>query len=259
MSLPIIGRSFPIEDIAIRSGGGGRTVVAYCAVFDSPYEVADEHGRYIESIHRSGFNRRLATLRDTPPMCLYNHGFLLGTRTPSERFSMPLGTPLLDEFRADARGLLTVTKYANTPLADEALELIRSGALVAQSFRGAIYQSRPMTGRDGLPGVERMQLGLIDYGPTPAAVAHKASIVGVRSNALLEQIADLTDEERAELLANLSGAPVEPATPGASVETAVDDPDAQGEPVVEPTTPPDGPSDEARMREQAQRRRQAGL
>lgn len=258
MSLPIIGRSFPIEDIAIRAGGDGRTVLAYCAVFDSPYEVSDEHGRYIESINRSGFNRRLATLQSNPPMCLYNHGFLLGTRTPSERFSMPLGTPVLDEFRADTRGLLTVTRYAKTDLADETLELIRSGALVAQSFRGAIYQSRPMAGRDGLRGIERMQLGLVDYGPTPTAVAREAEIVGVRSQgqALLEQWADLSDEERAELLPQMSGASTEPVAPDASTEPT-DDPDALVEPVE--VTPPDGPSDEDRERVQAQRRRHAGL
>lgn len=254
MSLPIIERSFLIDDIAIRAGGTGRTVVAYAAMFGSPYEVRDFEGHYFEQIHARSWDGYLSS--GARPVCLYNHGFHLGTTQPSERNQELLGVPV--EVRADGRGLLTVTEYLKTPHADYVLEAIRAGAVTAQSFRGPILSSRPAGTRDGLRIVERMKLGLIDYGPSPLAINSDAAIVGVRSQALLEQIDDLTDEERAELLARLSGAPNEPATPGASVEPT-DDPDAQVEPVVEPTTPPDGPSDEARLREQAQRRRQAGL
>lgn len=253
MTLPIITRSFPIDDIAIRAGGSGRTVVAYAAVFGHEYEVRDQEGHYFERIHSRAWDSYVAS--GALPICLFNHGFQLGTTVPSERNQELLGTPI--EVRADGRGLLTVTEYLNTPHADYVLEAIRAGAVTSQSFRGPILGSRPAGTRDGLRIVERMKLGLIDYGPTPFAVNRDAAIVGVRSNALLEQIADLPDEERAELLAQLSGASTEPATSGAPVEPTVDDPDAQTEPVT--VTPPAGPSDEDRIREQAQRRRLAGL
>lgn len=252
--LPVIERSFALDDIAIRAGGSGRTVVAYAAVFDSPYEVRDFEGHYFEQIHRSAFNR--AITNDVPAVCLFNHGFTPQTMQPSDRYGMPLGTPL--EVRADTRGLLTVTEYAKTDLADEVLELIRAGSITSQSFRGPIYQSRPAGNRDGLRIVERVQLGVRDYGPTAFPVAREAVIVGVRSQAaLLEQLDDLTDEERAELLAKLTGAPLEPVVVDDASGEPTDPPDPLQEPTVE--VPPTGPSLELLEAEQAQRRRRAAL
>lgn len=250
-ALPIIERSFALDDIAIRAGGTGRTVVAYAAVFGAPYEVRDFEGHYYEKIHARAWDGYLSG--GNIPVCLFNHGFMLGTTTPSEQNQALLGTPL--EVRADGRGLLTVTEYLNTPHADYVLEAIRAGAVTAQSFRGAILQSRPAGTHDGLRVLERMKLGLIDYGPTPFAVNRDAEIVGVRSHALLEQLDDLTDEERAELLARLSGAPSEPIVPDASVEPT-DDPDAPQEP-TDPV-PPGGPSLDLLEVDQAQRRRRDG-
>ena len=57
----------------------GRTVEAYAAVFDTPTEITDQHGHYMEEIERSAFNRTLshgAVLRSA--VCLYNHGFTAG-------------------------------------------------------------------------------------------------------------------------------------------------------------------------------------
>jgi phage head maturation protease len=249
--LPIIERAFPLDDIAIRAGGTGRTVVAYAAMFDAPYEVRDGEGHYFERIHQRAYDSYLAT--GNLPVCLFNHGFMLGTRTPSEQNQALLGTPL--EVRADAKGLLTVTEYLNTPHADYVLEAIRGGAVTSQSFRGPILQSRAAGRRDGLRVTERMRLGIIDYGPSPFAVNREAAILSVRSQALLDELDDLTDEERAELLAKLSDASTEPTTvvPPESPSPI----DAPLEPTVE--VPPTGPSLEAIQAEQAQRRRRAEL
>ena len=251
-ALPIIERAFALDDIAIRAGGTGRTVIAYAAVFDSQYEVRDFEGHYFETIHRSAFNRAIE--KDAPAVCLFNHGLMTGTTQPSDRFGMPLGKPI--QIRSDARGLMTVTEYAKTPLADEVLELIRAGAITSQSFRGPIYQSRQAGTRDGLRITERMQLGIRDYGPTAFAISREAAIVGVRSHALIEQVDDLTDEERAELLTKLSGASTEPVLLDTSGEPIVT-PDAPKEPAEE--APPAGPSLDLLEAEQAQRRRRAGL
>jgi hypothetical protein len=43
-------RSFPLEDIHVRSGGDGRTVEAYAAVFGAPAKVKDQDGQYMEEM-----------------------------------------------------------------------------------------------------------------------------------------------------------------------------------------------------------------
>jgi len=115
-------RNYPLEDITIRSGGDGRTVEAYAAVFNVDTEIHDHQGQYLERISPQAFNRTIAH-RGTSFGVFYNHGLTL-QGTPSERASLPIGTP--EEVRADSRGLYTVTRYNNTPLADEVLEAIRT-------------------------------------------------------------------------------------------------------------------------------------
>jgi HK97 family phage prohead protease len=213
-------RAFPLEGIEVARSGDGRTVTAYAAVFDAPYEVRDVHGHYFESISRSAFNRSVAAGIAGRVQCLFNHGRTLDG-TPSEKWSMPLGTPI--EIKPDGKGLLTVTRYAKTPHADEALELIRDGAITSQSFRGAIYADRKAGFRGALPIVERTELGLRDYGPAPYAVALESRILAVRSvTELVEEIGSLTDEERAELLASLSPDPS--VLPGTSDPASPEDP-----------------------------------
>jgi hypothetical protein len=101
---------------------------------------------------------------------------------------MPVGTPLPDGIRATERGLLTRTEYNKTPLAEEVLELIRSGGVTSQSFTGRIVRSDPQLGRgrthrpgpDGLPTVRRMELGLREYSAVVWPAYEDAEILGVR-------------------------------------------------------------------------------
>jgi hypothetical protein len=37
-------------------GGDGRTVEAYATPFDSPAEIKDQHGHYLEKIHPGAFD-----------------------------------------------------------------------------------------------------------------------------------------------------------------------------------------------------------
>lgn len=204
---PIVTRTFSAE-LEVNRTGDGRTVTAYAATFDDPYLVVDHNGprpgvldRYQETIDRSAFN--MAIGRGTNAVTvLYNHG-LTATGAPSSDFSIPLGTPL--DIRPDGRGLLTVTRYDRSQLADTILQGIIEGSIRAQSFRGAIYQSaRPVRGVDGMMVVKRMQLGLAEYGPSPLAANTNAAMVGVRGSELLTiDPQDLTDEDRAELRALL--------------------------------------------------------
>jgi HK97 family phage prohead protease len=198
-------RTWAVEDMVIRSGGDGRTVEAYAAVFGIDTEVKDQHGHYIENIDRSAFNRALPNDRNTA-MCLYNHGYTVHGQS-SALGSVPIGKPL--EIRADQRGLFTVTRYNKSELASATLESIKNGDITAQSFRGKIYKSTPdrvPMGRGGeLPRITRTALGLTDYGPTPAAIYREAEIMAVRSGeALAMLLHGLTPEERAELIRTLA-------------------------------------------------------
>lgn len=242
-------RSFPLEDIEIERGGDGRTVTAYAATFGTPYEVTDVHGHYFETINRAAFNRTVSH-GVTRVSVFYNHARTV-SGTPSDQFSIPLGAPL--EITPDTRGLLTRTRYNKTPLADNILEAIRSGSIRAQSFRGPIFRSaHPSKHDSGLPLIERTELGLIEYGPTPLAVNADAEIVGVRSDLLTVDPAELTDEERAELLALLqTGTRSDPGN--GSSDGSPDD--STGTPPGD--EPPTGPSVDTLRLAQAQRRRRA--
>lgn len=218
----LVERTFALDDIAIRSGGDGRTVVAYAAVFDTPAEIRDRDGHYLETINRSAFDRALTRKR---PQVFYNHGKTL-YGTPSERFSMPLGVP--EEIKPDNRGLLTVTRYNRNDLADQVLESIRNGDITGQSFSGKTYQSKKIAASGGgLPTIHRTELGLAEYGPTPIPAYHDPMMVTVRMEELVDTFRGLSDEERQQLLELLgtsrslesSPPPSEPALPGPSGDT----------------------------------------
>lgn len=197
------GRAYSLLDIHIRSGGDGRTVEAYAAVWDSPTQISDQHGTYIEEIDSGAFKRTIDHRGDKPWPVIFNHGLTLHG-TPSERGTMPIGVSV-ERPRADARGLVTVSRYHPGELADEALEAIRSGAITAQSFSGRFIQSDRKTPRGGfraaadgtLTTVRRTEIELREYGPAVFAAYSSAMITGVR--AALREL--LTDEQAAHLLA----------------------------------------------------------
>lgn len=214
---PMIERSVPLIDLSVASDG--RTVTAYAATFDEAYPVLDQHGDYDEIIARTAFNRVLSH-GIARVAVLYNHGATI-YGTPSERYSMPLGSPV--EIRAEKLGLLTVTRYNGNPLADEVLEAIRNGDIKAQSFRGEIFASAQPVIRNGRQLIRRTELGLKEYGPSLFATNSAAAIVAVRST-LLEQIEELDAESLAALRHRLG---LDPGT---------------GElPPADPTDPTDGP------------------
>jgi len=208
--MPLHSRAFPLEDVAVSKTADGRTVEAFAAVFDTPAEVRDQDGHYREKIHRRAFDRTLTHSRRGDGWAvpvIYNHGRTL-TGESSDRASVPLGTTL--HMEATSRGLLTVSRYSKTPLADEIIESIRNGAISGQSFTGRFVQSdghrrgqKLAPGKDGsLPTVTRTEIALVEYGPTPMPVYADAEIVGVRA-----LLATMPDEELEALLASTPGTP----------------------------------------------------
>jgi len=231
VSLAPYFRSFPLEDIHVRSSGDGRTVEAYAAVFGIPAEVKDQDGRYMEEIDPAAFSKAIS---DAAPQgsrrgwkvgVFYNHGLTIHG-TPSERGTMPVGVPL--EITADSRGLKTVTRYHRGEFCDEILDRIREGSLPGYSFTGAFLRSRPAVPRYGfrpdtrtgeLPHVRRMESTLMEYGPTPFPIYAGAGITAMRADSLLGAMA--ADPDLAMRMLSMLSA----STPG--------------EPLAETGTPPD--------------------
>jgi HK97 family phage prohead protease len=215
----LYARSWALDDIEIlRAADGfsdGRTVSAYAAIFDTPTEITDRHGHYMEVIDRKAFNRQLGLGIDRVGV-FYHHGMTIHG-TPSDLGSVPIGSPV--EIRPDRKGLRTVTRFNATPLAESVLEAIKHGDVKGYSFSGRIFESRPArvprVSRSGaLPTVTRTVLGLAEYGPTPAPAYVEAGILAIRA---LQMLAS--------------------ATPGH------DDPD-QATPPVTPDLGPDGAEDQ---------------
>jgi phage head maturation protease len=234
----IIARSVPLIDIDIESGGDGRTVTAYAATFDDSYEVADEFGHYFEEIDRAAFNRWLGMHGVTRTVVLFNHGMMPGTHQLSERFALPLGTPL--SVTAEPRGLLTRTRYSKTPLADEVLELIRDGAIIAQSFRGPVYGSDPL-GPDPVSGLDRWRhtaLGLRDYGPARSAVNLGAEFLAVRS--IAEQVG-VTEDQVSQIATLIRPTSTQETEADHGTSDGQDEGDTDGSISTEPAAP--APSD----------------
>jgi HK97 family phage prohead protease len=179
-------RSFALDDIKIRSGGDGRTVEAYAAVFGTPTSIRDGQGSYREQIDRSAFDRTIAH-KGMKFGVYFNHGLTLRGRD-SELGSVPIGTPIAAPV-ADSRGLLTVSRYNKSALAESVLESIRNGDITGQSFSGRWVRSTPSPPRGGyrastsgeLPLVTRMEIALAEYGPTPIPAYDVSMMVGVRS------------------------------------------------------------------------------
>jgi len=218
-------RSFPLEDIHVRSSGDGRTVEAYAAVFGIPAEVKDQDGRYIEEIDPAAFNKAIS---DAAPQgsrrgwkvgVFYNHGMTIHG-TPSERHSMPVGVPL--EITADSRGLKTVTRYHHGEFCDEILDRIREGSLPGYSFTGMFRRSQPMVPRYGfrpdtrtgeLPRVRRTESTLMEYGPTPLPIYEGAAVTAMRADSLLGAITADPDLAMRMLAMLRDSTPPEPLPP----------------------------------------------
>lgn len=222
--LPYIERATPVLDFAV-GGADGRTVTALACTFGEPYAVSDQWGNYDEIINSAAFGTRRMATRGVG--VYYNH--TLNTfGQPSDRLTMPVGTPL--EIYPDARGLVTVTRYATTALGDEVLTLIKDEVLRAQSFRGPVHTASDVVRNvNGRKVIERMKLGLVEYGPTVAPANPGALILAIRNSATLaDRIEHLTDEQRDHLLSLLED-PSSLAAPS-SAPSSQDGPQSTTEP-----------------------------
>ena len=169
----------------------------------------------------------------------YNHGKTIHGMS-SERFSMPLGTP--EQISADGRGLMTVTKYNKTSLADDILEGIASGSITSQSFSGRFVKSDRVRARSygDIDRITRNEIMLREYGPCPMPVYDNAAILAVRAVDLAEWrnlVMGLDATERAELLDMLSTA--RSSEDGSPLPTGVAGAPSEGATTPSVTDPPE--------------------
>jgi hypothetical protein len=198
----MIERTVEVADFDIQRSRGGRTVTAYATFFGQPAEVQDKHGHYWEDIHRSSFNRTLSHGIGRVGV-FYNHGYDLSGK-PNGLLAVPFATP--QEIKPDGKGLLTISRYNDGELADAVLAAWEGGQITGQSFRGPVFQSKNKGSRDGLPYIERTELGLKEYGPTHSPIYDGDGLVAIRSQ---EALAELIRS----MITSMAG------TPGASPAT----------------------------------------
>src|SRR5215472_7033662 len=215
-------RSFPIEDVSVKTTRDGRIVDAYLAVFNTSAPVHDQDGEYTEELDPAVFNKAIS---DAAPQgsretwrtsVFYNHAMTIHG-TPSEMFSIPIATT--QSLAADGHGVRATDKYHRSQLSDEIVEGIESGAIPGYSFGGRFRRSSPLIPYGGfrknhrtgeLPHVRRLESTLKEYGPTPFPVYAGAAIQAVRSDSLMAAM--LQDPELALRMIRMAsgGAPGEP-------------------------------------------------
>lgn len=224
-------RTFVLEDMTVRSDGDGRTVEAYAAVFNTRAEIRDQEGHYNEVLAPGSFKRTIGQ-RGTNFGVFYNHARTI-YGTPDGNLSVPIGVPVEAPTETE-RGVMTVTRYLDNPLADSVLDGIKQRAIRGQSFSGRFVASQRSTGKRGdLPTITRTEVAMREYGPTVFPAYVEAEILGVRSVAQFLDVLSDADPEDVERLRNLLGLATPLKDPAAPTSTSAVEP--AGDP--EHTTP----------------------
>lgn len=222
-------RTVTVDDIAVRSDGDGRTVEAFAAMF-APVraEIRDQDGHYHEENARTSFNKTVGD-NGTRFGVFYNHARTI-YGTPDGALSVPIGVPV--EVDVQDRGVMTVTRYLDNPLADAVLNGIKEGAIRGQSYGGRFVKStRTRAAKGALPVITRNEIAMREYGPTVFPAYVEAEILGTRSVTSFLDAIDKLDPEDVDRLRQMLGV----ATPLGPVGTAGTPPGAA--PADEPLLP----------------------
>ena len=178
MTERLISRWVAIDDMDIkRVNRKAREVTAYATFFAQPAEIRDKYGHYYEEINRAAFNRTLSHGFGRVQV-FYNHGYDLSGR-PNILGAVPIASPV--SIKPDGKGLLTISRYNDGDVAEAVLAAWADGQIRGQSFSGKVYQDRTIGQRDGIEHVERMELGLREYGPTHSPAYEGDGLVMMRS------------------------------------------------------------------------------
>lgn len=208
----LISRWVAVDDMEIhRVNRKAREVTAYATFFGQPAEIRDKHGHYFEEINRAAFNRTISHGIGRVQV-FYNHGYDL-TGRPNMLGAVPIATPR--EVKPDGRGLLTISRYNDGEVADAVLAAWEGGQIKGQSFSGRVYQDREIGEREGIPHVERTELGLREYGPTHSPAYDGDGLVMIRSQ---DDLAELVRSMIQDIAAGTHQAPSADSSTGATAD-----------------------------------------
>lgn len=106
------------------SSGDGLTLTGYAAKFNSPTEIRDWTGVFIEQIAPGAFGE---SLEERTPLLQYQHGHDPAVGT------VPIG--VFTDIREDSVGLKVTARLHDTPSTHALRAAITSGAITGMSFR----------------------------------------------------------------------------------------------------------------------------
>lgn len=159
----LLTRIAPV-DLEIR--GDGRTVAGIAVPFDQAAEIRVAPGdSFIEVFRKGSFTKTIAERGDrVKALAMHDHR------------SLPLGR--VTKLREDAAGLYAELRMSKTRDADEALELVKDGAL--DSFSIGFSPVRDRWSNDG-SRVERLEVSLREVSLVAFPVYESARVLAVRS------------------------------------------------------------------------------
>lgn len=162
MSGEILTRVQPIADLEIR--GDGRTVVGVAMPFDTPAEIREGVDRFVEVFRRGAFEK---TIRE--------RGDRVKALAQHDARALPLGRAT--KLTEDARGLQAEIRISRTRAGDEALTLVKDGAL--DSFSIGFSPVRDQWSNDGSK-VERLEVSLREVSLVAFPAYEDARVLAVR-------------------------------------------------------------------------------
>jgi HK97 family phage prohead protease len=180
----ILHRAFASE-LELRSGGDGRTVSGIAVPFNQPAQV----GRFTETFARGSFGRTIAERGPERVKFFAQHGHQVG--------KLPIGRATM--LREDSAGLYAELRVSETRDGDEALALIRDGALDSFSIGFKPVDDEWNQYRSA---VTRREVALFEVSAVSMPVYETALIEAVRSDDVLS-LADaraLLERHRGDVL-----------------------------------------------------------
>ena len=158
----LLRRVAPFADLEIR--GDGRTVAGVAVPFNVPAEIQGRVGAHVEIVRHGAFTKTIAERGDRVK-ALAQHDVR----------SLPLGKVSL--LREDPTGLYTEMRLSKTRAGDEALELVKDGAL--DSFSIGFTPVRDRWSKDGSK-VERLEVSLHEVSLVAFPAYQDARVLAVR-------------------------------------------------------------------------------
>jgi len=167
--MTLVSRSYEPVDLEVRATGEHRTVFGLVAPFDSPTPIVEYGRSFTEVIRRGAFTRTIRERGPAKVKLLAQH----------DARAMPLGraTDLVE----DSRGLVGSFRISRTTAGDEALELLRDGALDAFSIGFTVPTGGERWANDGSRELLELRLHEVSLVNFPAYEG--ALVAGVRAAA----------------------------------------------------------------------------